>query len=63
MTLPQLKILREAVMLTAFVPSSVLYMQQAAKLDYLWASLCIMSAHVLHLPRRVTMPALRPPLD
>jgi uncharacterized protein (DUF486 family) len=27
-----------------FVPFSVLYMQQAVKLDYLWASLCIMGA-------------------
>jgi uncharacterized protein (DUF486 family) len=44
MTLPQLKILQEAVTLAVFVPFSVLYMQQAVKLDYLWASLCIMGA-------------------
>ncbi len=44
MTLPQLKILQEAITLAMFVPFSVLYMQQAVKLDYLWASLCIMGA-------------------
>jgi hypothetical protein len=44
MTLPQLKILQEAVTLALFVPFSVLYMQQAVKLDYLCASLCTMGA-------------------
>jgi uncharacterized protein len=44
MTLPQLKILQEAITLTVFVPFVVLYMRQPLKLDYLWAGLCIMAA-------------------
>jgi uncharacterized protein (DUF486 family) len=44
MTLPQLKILQEAITLSVFVPFAVLYMQQPIKLDYLWAGLCILGA-------------------
>jgi hypothetical protein len=44
MTLPQLKILQEVITLTVFVPFAVYYMKQPLKLDYLWASLCIMGA-------------------
>jgi len=44
MSLPQLKILQEAITLTVFVPFAVLYMKQPVKLDYLWASLCIVGA-------------------
>lgn len=44
LSLPQLKILQEAITLAVFVPFAVLYMQQPVKLDYLWASLCIMGA-------------------
>lgn len=44
MSLPQLKILQEAVTLTVFVPFALLYMKQPLKLDYLWASLCILGA-------------------
>ena len=44
MTLPQLKILQEAITLAVFVPFATLYMKQPLKLDYLWASLCIMGA-------------------
>jgi uncharacterized protein len=44
MTLPQLKILQEAITLSVFVPFAVLYMKQPLKLDYLWAGLCIMGA-------------------
>jgi len=43
-TLPQLKILQEAVTLTVFAPFAVLYMGQPLKLDYLWASLCLVGA-------------------
>ena len=43
-SLAQLKILQEAVTLTVFVPFALLYMKQPFKLDYLWASLCIMGA-------------------
>ena len=44
MSLPQLKIMQEAITLVVFVPFAVLYMKQPIKLDYLWASLCIMGA-------------------
>ena len=44
LTLPQLKILQEAIALAVFVPFAVLYMKQPVKLDYLWACLCVMGA-------------------
>jgi uncharacterized protein len=44
LTLPQLKILQEVITLSVFVPFSVFYMQQPVKLDFLWASLCMMGA-------------------
>jgi len=44
LSLPQLKILQEAITLGVFVPFAVLYMGQPVKLDYLWAGLCIMGA-------------------
>ena len=44
MSLPQLKILQEAITLTVFVPFVVFYMRQPLKLDYLWAALCVMAA-------------------
>lgn len=44
MSLAQLKMLQEAIALTVFVPFAVLYMKQPIKLDYLWASLCVMGA-------------------
>jgi uncharacterized protein len=44
LSLPQLKILQEAITLAVFVPFAILYMDQEVKLDYLWASLCIMGA-------------------
>ena len=44
MSLPQLKIMQEAITLVVFVPFAMLYMKQPIKLDYLWASLCIMAA-------------------
>jgi len=44
MSLPQLKIMQEAITLMVFVPFAVLYMKQPVKLDYLWASLCIVGA-------------------
>src|SRR5215467_12186868 len=42
LSLPQLKIMQEAITLIVFVPFAILYMNQPLKLDYLWASLCIM---------------------
>ena len=40
----QLKIMQEVITLAVFVPFAVLYMKQPVKLDYLWASLCILGA-------------------
>src|SRR5512146_2836152 len=44
LTLPQLKILQEAITLTVFVPFAMLYMKQPFRWDYVWASLCIVGA-------------------
>lgn len=44
LSLPQLKILQEVITLAVFVPFTLLYMRQPLKLDYLWASLCMMGA-------------------
>jgi uncharacterized protein (DUF486 family) len=44
LTLPQLKMLQEVITLVVFVPFAVFYMKQPVKLDYLWASLCILGA-------------------
>jgi hypothetical protein len=44
LSLPQLKIMQEAITLTVFAPFAILYMNQPLKLDYLWASLCILGA-------------------
>jgi uncharacterized protein len=44
LSLPQLKIMQEAITLAVFVPFAVFYMKQPIRLDYLWASLCIMGA-------------------
>ena len=44
LTLPQLKILQEAITLVVFVPFAVFYMRQSFRLDYLWAGLCILGA-------------------
>jgi uncharacterized protein (DUF486 family) len=44
LTLPQLKIVQEAITLAVFVPFAVLYMRQPVKLDYLWSTLCVMGA-------------------
>jgi uncharacterized protein len=44
LSLPQLKILQEVITLSVFVPFVLLYMRQPLKLDYLWASLCILGA-------------------
>jgi uncharacterized protein (DUF486 family) len=44
MSLAQLKILQEAITLSVFVPFAVIYMQQPLKLDYLWATLCLIGA-------------------
>jgi len=44
MNIGQLKILQEVITLGVFVPFSVFYMKEPLKLDYLWATLCILGA-------------------
>ena len=44
LSLPQLKIVQEAVTLAIFVPFAIFYMKQPIRLDFLWAALCIMGA-------------------
>ena len=44
MSLGQLKVMQEVITLAVFVPFAVLYMQQPLKLDYLWATLCLVGA-------------------
>ena len=44
LTLPQLKMLQEVISLSVFVPFVLYYMRQPIKLDYLWASLCMLGA-------------------
>lgn len=43
-SLGQLKILQEVITLSVFAPFAVLYMRQPLKLDFLWASLCMVGA-------------------
>ena len=44
LSLPQLKIMQEAITLIVFVPFALFYMEQPLKLDYVWAGLCILGA-------------------
>lgn len=44
LSLAQLKMLQEVITLVVFVPFVLLYMKQPLKLDYLWASLCLLAA-------------------
>ncbi|OFZ29682.1 MAG: hypothetical protein A2622_10690 [Bdellovibrionales bacterium RIFCSPHIGHO2_01_FULL_40_29] len=43
-TLPQLKILQEVITIAVFAGFSYWYMNEPLKLDYLWASLCLLGA-------------------
>jgi uncharacterized protein (DUF486 family) len=43
-SLGQLKILQEVITLSLFAPFALFYMQQPFKLDFLWASLCMVGA-------------------
>jgi uncharacterized protein len=43
-SLGQLKILQEVITLAVFVPFAWFYMRQPLKLDYAWASLCMLGA-------------------
>jgi uncharacterized protein (DUF486 family) len=44
LSLGQLKIMQEAITLSVFVPFAFFYMKQPLRLDFLWASLCILGA-------------------
>ena len=44
LTLPQLKIMQEAITLAVFVPFAIFYMKQPIKTDFLWAGLCMIGA-------------------
>jgi hypothetical protein len=44
MSIAQLKILQEVIALSVFAPIAVLYLREPLKLDYLWASLCLVAA-------------------
>jgi len=44
LSLAQLKILQEIITLSVFAPFVWFYMRQPLKLDYLWASLCMLGA-------------------
>lgn len=43
-TLAQLKIMQEAITMVVFVGFSFYYFKQPLKMDYLWASLCLVGA-------------------
>ena len=42
--LPRLKVLQEVITLSVFAPFALFYMHQPLKLNYLWASLCLLGA-------------------
>jgi uncharacterized protein (DUF486 family) len=44
LTVAQLKIMQEVITLSVFVPFAVVYLHQPLKLDYLWATLCMVGA-------------------
>jgi len=44
MSLPQLKVLQEVITMGVFALFSILYMKQELRLDYLWATLCLIAA-------------------
>lgn len=43
-SLPQLKIIQEVITMIVFAGFTMLYMKQPIKLDFLWASLCMVGA-------------------
>jgi len=43
-TLPQLKIIQEVITMVVFAGFSIWYMKTPLKLDYLWASFCLVGA-------------------
>ncbi len=43
-TVAQLKIVQEVITLAVFVPFALFYLKEPLKLDYLWATLCMVAA-------------------
>ncbi|MBS1971711.1 MAG: DMT family protein [Bdellovibrionales bacterium] len=43
-SLPQLKVIQEVITMIVFAGFTVMYMKQPIKLDFLWASLCMVGA-------------------
>ena len=44
MTIPQLKILQEAIALTVFMPVSIFFLKEKLSIDYVLAMVCILGA-------------------
>ena len=44
LSLGQLKVMQEVITIAVFLPFAILYMKQPLKLDFLWASLCLVGA-------------------
>ena len=44
MSLPQLKIMQEAITLTVFIPFAIFYMRTPMKMDFIYAGFCILGA-------------------
>jgi uncharacterized protein (DUF486 family) len=44
MSLGQLKVMQEVITLAVFIPFAMFYMKQPLKLDFLWATLCLVGA-------------------
>lgn len=44
MTIPQLKIMQEAIALTVFIPVSIFVLKEKITLDYVFAMICILGA-------------------
>lgn len=44
LSIPQLKIMQEAIALTVFIPISIFYLKEKITVDYFFAMLCIMGA-------------------
>jgi uncharacterized protein (DUF486 family) len=43
-TLPQLKVLQEVISISVFAAFCVVYMKQPLRMDFVWASLCLVGA-------------------
>lgn len=43
-SLPQLKVIQEVITMIVFAGFTVMYMKQPIKMDFLWASLCMVGA-------------------